>query len=253
MTSRSSPRRPRAPGKDATTQSRVSAALDRKERVIYVDDGVDLDGKRRFKRLHEVTHDILPWQQDTAYADSNLTLSWSTKAGFEQEANQGGAELLFQRRRFEEMASDYTIGFGAVFELADLFGASYHAAFRRYVETHRHQLAGVVLQRSPCEPGGGAYRRKEATNSESWGQHYDAACDWPSVLRTIPYGFVEKISLLVDDPLPLTFGYPNLNHEHETLHAELWSNSYNVFALIWAPRRERLKRRRVVRSAVAER
>lgn len=32
------------------------------------------------------------------------------------------------------------------------------------------------------------------------------------------------------------------------LNVEMWSNTYRVFVLIWKPRRERLKRKRVITS-----
>jgi hypothetical protein len=228
-------------------KGRITAALDRKQRVIYVDDTVSHDGKRRFKQMHEVTHDILPWQRDTAWADSAATLSWKVRNCFEQEANQGGAELLFQRGRFQEMAAGYKVGFGAVLDLAEQFGASYHAAFRRYVETHKHAVAGVVLDRSPCEPGSAAYRRNEALNSAKWMEKYEPACGWPKELRAVPYSFISNIPLLaVHETYHSTFGYVDRNNEQTELQVEMWSNTYNVFVLIWADHREFLKRRRLV-------
>jgi hypothetical protein len=227
-------------------RGRVAAALDRKQRVIYVDETVAHDGKRRFTQLHEVTHDILPWQRDTAYADTSATLSWKTRNTFEQEANQGGAELLFQRERFQEMAAEYKVGFGAVFALAEQFGASYHAAFRRYVETHKQTLAGVVLEPSPCAPGAAAYRRKEAMNSTKWAAKYEPVCSWPKELRAVPYSFVSGIPFLGDDPRSCNLGDVVRNNEPTEQQVEMWSNTYRVFVLIWADHREYLKRQRLV-------
>lgn len=116
---------------------KIRALLDRKAREIHVAPGIEHPAQRDFKRLHEVVHDILPSQRKLAYADDHKTLSWMTNLRFEQAANQGAAELLFQRELFRQMAADYQIGMAAVVELAEMFGASIHAAFRRYVETHR--------------------------------------------------------------------------------------------------------------------
>jgi Zn-dependent peptidase ImmA (M78 family) len=231
---------------------KVSAALDRKERVIYISSDVAHDGQRRFKQLHEVTHELLPWQADTAYADNHLSLSWHTRVQFEQEANQGGAELLFQRTRFQAMAADYAVGFGGVLELADEFGASYHASFRRYVETHRAPIAGVVLECSPCEPGELVYRRKEAMNSKAWSARYEPASTFPKKLVSPPYDFVNDIQKLGgDSPLRSTWGYPNLSNETTMLDIEMWSNSYKVFVLAWVPQRERFKRHRLILPSVS--
>lgn len=230
---------------------RVRAAFDRRQRVIYVNANLAHDGRRRFVQLHEVVHGVLPWQQETAYVDTGSTLSWATRNRFEQEANQGSAELLFQRNFFTEMAADYQIGFGGVFELADKFQASYHASFRRYVETHRGALAGVVLEQSPCAPGG-VYRRKEACNSPAWADRYERPAIWPRELAPTPYAFVADLYRLGGDvPVALTFDYPDLNNEITTLHVEMWSNSYNAFVLMWVPARETLKRRRIVLQAAA--
>jgi Zn-dependent peptidase ImmA (M78 family) len=232
---------------------KTEALLDRKEREIHISPDVEHDGRRRFKQVHEVTHDILPWQQDTAYADDSLTLSWATNVRFEQEANQGGAELLFQRDLFAVMAADYKIGFAGVLELADKFGASYHASFRRYVEAHRAPMAGFVLEPSPCTTDPLAYRRKEAVTSKSWTKRFGHASAFPRVIADPPYGFVKGIRTLGTIPSPAVLAYPDINNETADLQVELWSNSYRVFVLMWVPQRERLRRRRVVVPSSAAR
>ncbi len=144
-------------------RSKVLAILDRKAREVHLNPTVvDNPGQRNFKRLHEVSHDIFPWQTKLAYADDDLTLRWSTEILFEQEANQGAAELLFQRELFRQMAADYEIGCGVAVELAEKLGASIHATFRRYVETHRASLAGLVLEPSPRTIEPLSYRRRES-------------------------------------------------------------------------------------------
>ncbi len=57
--------------------------------------------------------------------------------------------------------------------------------------------------------------------------------------------FVEDIGLAAGAPKP-TMIYPNLNNEPTELRVELFSNSYSVFVLMWAPRRERFKRKRII-------
>lgn len=227
-------------------RSKAHALLDRKAREIHINPDIEHDGQRRFKRCHEVTHDLLPWQQDTAYADDNFTLSWTTRVLFEQEANQGGAELLFQRELFGSMAADYKIGFGAVLDLADMFGASYHASFRRYVETHRAPMAGVVLEKSPCQSSPLGYRRKEAVNSLSWVERYERPEIWPKLICATPFEFVTDISRLAERVHASQLAYPDLNNEQTTLEVEMWSNTYRVFVLIWVPQRQRLKRTRII-------
>lgn len=233
---------------------KVQAVVDRRAREVHVHPDINLEGQRRFKQTHEVAHDILPWQDEVAYADDNRTLSWTTHLRFEQEANQGGAELLFQRELFQDMAADYKIGFPAVVELADQFGASYHASFRRYVETHRHSLAGVVLDKSPCQTEPVGYRRREVVCSRRWTDHFDRPTSWPKVLCPEPYGFINEVRR-VDGFAPprCEWTYLNANNEPTRLEVELFSNSYSVFVLIWVPRRETFKRKRLIVPSSAAR
>jgi hypothetical protein len=231
---------------------KVQALVDRRAKEVHVCPDINHDGQRRFKQLHEVAHELLPWQDETAYADDALTLSWTTRRRFEQEANQGAAELLFQRTLFSMMASDYAIGFPAILELADKFGASYHATFRRYVETHRQPMAGLVIERSPCGTAPLAYKRREAVCSQSWTERYDSPTHWPQILYATPYSFINDVAH-VDIPFrstaPMT--YADLNGQPAELSVELWSNSYRVFVLIWLPRREMFKRKRILVSTTA--
>lgn len=227
-------------------RGKTHALLDRKTREIHVNPDISHDGQRRFKKCHEVAHDILPWQQDTGYVDDQFTLAPTTRRLFEQEANQGGAELLFQRDLFTEMASDYRMGFATVLDLAEQFGASYHATFRRYVETHGTKVAGLVLEPSPCTATPLGYRRGEALNSTSWMTQFDPTSSWPQILNATPYSFIQLVRTVGDEAVTTTLRYPDLNNTMTDLNVELWSNTYRVFVLIWKPRRERLKRARVV-------
>jgi DNA polymerase III psi subunit len=81
--------------------SKVHAALDRKTRTVHINPATDLVGQKAFKRLHETSHDLFPWQHielgQIGFADDEMTLSQRTTIRFEREANQGAAELLFQR------------------------------------------------------------------------------------------------------------------------------------------------------------
>jgi hypothetical protein len=127
---------------------KIRAILDRRERTVHLDPSIEHHGRRAFLKLHEVSHDLLPWQRALAYADDDVTLSPSYHRLSEREANQCAAELLFQGERFRAMAAEYAIGIGAVSELATTVGSSMRATLRRYAETHRAPVCGIVLHRS---------------------------------------------------------------------------------------------------------
>lgn len=230
---------------------KVHAALDRKARVVHINPATDLVGKKAFKRLHETAHDLFPWQHIgdglIGFADDEMTLSRRTTILFEREANQGAAELLFQRERFAEMAADYAIGCAAIIELAKFFGASRHATFRRYVETHSGALAGVVLSPHPCGREPLAFQRHEAMCSTRWRDLFEDPAGWPPVLNAQPFSFVEQArACSAIGPPNGEWTHIDRNNEAATLKIEAMSNSYKTFVMAWLPRRELLKRRRVI-------
>ncbi len=233
---------------------KVHAALDRKTRVVHINPATDLVGQKAFKRLHETAHDLFPWQHieegRLGFADNEMTLSPRTTILFEREANQGAAELLFQRERFAEIAADYAIGCGTVVELVKRFGGSRHATFRRYVESHPGTLAGVVLGPEPCEHEPLAFQRREAMCSAAWRDRFDDPARWPAVLRAKPYTFVEQArACAAIGPPNGEWTYIDRNNEATTLKVEAMSNSYRTFVLVWLPQRELFKRRRVIAAA----
>jgi hypothetical protein len=225
---------------------KVHAMLDRRERVVHVNPEIQLEGRRRFRALHEVGHDILPSQQAAAYADNGLTLSWLTRVRQEQDANQAAAELLFQRELFRRMAAEYAVGMAAVIELADRFGASYHAAFRRYAEAHRVPVAGVVLDHSPCAAEPLSFRRREGVCSPAWEEVFGRPDAWPMIVRAPVFSFVAQArdAALWQSTASGELHFPGLDNMMRPLRVDAFSNSYRVLVLLWEPRRERLKRRR---------
>lgn len=233
---------------------KVHAVLDRRTREVHVNPATDLAGQRAFKRLHETSHDLFTWQHvddgHNGFGDDLWTLSPKTHILFEREANQGAAELLFQRDRFASIASDYGVSSGAVIELAERFGSSIHAAFRRYVETHRGAVAGVVLGPRPCQREPLGFARKEAICSDSWRTRFEDPNVWPRVLRADPFAFVDQARACAGfGPLTGEWRYVDRNNEMKTLKVEAMSNTYRTFVLVWLPQRERFKRRRILVNA----
>jgi len=226
---------------------KVHAVLDRREKEVHLNPQIDHAGQAAFKRLHEVIHSALPWQDDLAYADDRLTLSPAVKQLQEQEANQGAAELLFQREFFREVASDYRIEFATVVELHNLFGSSIHAAFRRYAESHRGTVAGVVLEADPCQREPLTFRRREAVCSSGWRERFEDPRTWPLRLEQGTFGFVEQAQAVSGHSAATgSWSWPNLNSEPVGLGVEAFHNHYHTFVLIWKPQREVFKRRRRV-------
>lgn len=166
---------------------RVRAVLDRKAREVHVDPSIQNQGRAAFQKLHEVTHDILPWQKELGYADDDATLAATVKELFEQEANIGASNLLFQLDYFDDLVGQYRIGMASILDLAVMVGASGHATFRRFVKAHPTTVAGVVMELSPCSRDPLGYRRREVIVSAKWGEQFGSAYCGPlssKLLRT---------------------------------------------------------------------
>ena len=217
---------------------KVRALLDRRAREIHLQPLMEHSGQRAFKRVHEVGHDVLPWQHELVYVDGDASLSWSTQLLFEREANQTAAELFFQRELFARVASGYTIGITSIVDLAQKFGASIHSTFRRYVETHPDAVAGLVFEQSPSTLVPLTFRRHEALGSSSFNERFGDARKWPIVLENPPFDFLPLVRTLQRDVVEAsaTLGPTKFR-------VELFSNSYTVFALIWLPSSKRRGRR----------
>jgi hypothetical protein len=228
---------------------RVRAMLDRREREIYINPEITIEGRRNFQTLHEVGHEIVPWQAALAFADDDARLSWQTRIRFEREANISAGELLFQRALLTEIASNYSIRVATVIELAEMFGASIHSTFRRYVETHRGVLAGVVLDCQPWRAEPIAYKRHETLSSASWAERFSAPLNWPRSMSETDFSFLaEARHAHVRGNLSTKWTTTDLAGATIELDVELFSNTYNTLVLISVPQSERGKRKRRLAS-----
>lgn len=218
---------------------KVRGALDRRERVLHVSPNVHVPAQRQFVRCHEVMHDALPWQRDLlVLGDTAQTLAPDIELLFEREANQGGAELLFQLDLLAKVARDYPTDITTPVALAKMFGASIHATFHRWVETHEQPVCGLVLSADPISMSPVAYRRFELIESASWpGQFGSQRFPYRLSAASFPFldglhqpfaGQVDGLSLLDD-----------IDGGATTVKIQSFCNTYRTFLLIWPPTKER--------------
>jgi hypothetical protein len=229
-------------------RGKVEGLLDRSAREVHLSPDVDRDNAHgRFVRLHEVSHEILPWQAELGYADSRATLAPGVKKLFEWEANQGAAELGFQCDVFTDVASEYEIGLAAVQELAEKFGLSRRATLWRYAETHHAPVAAVVLERKPRSLPDLTYKRCEAVCSGAWSARFGATSGWPELLTVTEFDF---LSVLGSAAIAGTVGkgparFGRHGEEPAVVEVETFDNSYNLLVLLWVPqKRFKIIRRR---------
>ena len=179
-------------------------------------------------------------------------LSPATHLVFEQEANQGASELLFQRNVFREVAGEYEISMGAVIDLSEKFGASIRATLRRFAETHREAVAAVVLERQPCSTSPLAFRRREAVGSRKWRERFGNPARWPNGMTVASHPLIAAAAAS-NGRGRWTSHVAILNEaaDQTDMTVEVFDNSYNFLVLAWVPvRLARMIRRR--RSLVVE-
>lgn len=229
-------------------KDKVLAILDRCEAEVHLRPDISTNAAAAFKRLHEVGHHIIPWQAELAYADDRYTLSHEANALFELEASQVSAELLFQRNTLRQCAASSRIRASEVISLSSAFGASIHATFRRYVETHHKALAGVVLGLEPVCVAPPCFRRQEAFCSERWGARFQDPRDWPWDLDTGPLSVLSTKAAIVGtmvatgvyhDPVTYRMQWPDLNGELTRVRVEIFTNHYSLFVMLHPVARRR--------------
>ncbi len=227
---------------------RVRAILDRKEREIHVDPTIHNKGRLAFNRLHEVAHEIFPWQTELGYADDDATLAPSVKDLFEQEANIGASNLLFQHETFNSLANEFAISHASILALSQIVGASGHATFRRFVQSDKRIVAGIVMELEPCSWDPLAYRRREVLVSKKWATQFGSPASWPRILRPQPYSFVNlaESARLSKTVVQTEITLPNLQNEMVSLRVEIYSNQHHLFVLIGRYGKQRLKRHRII-------
>lgn len=225
-----------------SARDKIQGLVDRRERVVHVSPAIDNEGKRRFVILHETTHDILPHQRGLLYADDSETLSASTRRLFEREANQGAAELLFQRDRFARDAGDLEISVDAVWELASRYGSSFHAALRRYAETHSGAVAAIVLERTPHRTDPPSWRREEAMVTSAWSRRFGTMA-WPRTMNSHDHPFVAALQIDGLDRVSIA----DLAGLSVEVRVDTCQTPYKSFLLLSVPRSRRLIKPRTVR------
>jgi hypothetical protein len=64
----------------------------------------------------------------------------------------------------------------------------------------------------------------------------------------MPYSFITRCpeAARMRSPLRDTFRFADLRNEQADLNVELFSNSYSMFVLLWVPRTERFRHRRLL-------
>ncbi len=130
--------------------SKVLGAIDIRHKKIYLDLNLKTQ-KKNFVKLHEVGHNVLPWQkQCLEFIDDEKTLDPEEKERFEHEASYFASSVLFQLDRFDHEAKKLPLSIKSILHLSKLFGSSFHSAARRYTEFSHKRCSIIIL--NPGKP-----------------------------------------------------------------------------------------------------
>jgi len=226
----------------------IKGMIDRKGKAYCVDRKLHPKIKT-FTKLHELSHELIPWQKAAAYFDDNNTLAANVRRGYEAEANAMATHLMFRGRLFNRMAEGYSLSLHSAKFLAEQWGASYHATFRRYVEYNRKTCAMYVIPRDDLKEHPALPITRAATVSS----FYIVASKRFLKKHGCPKPEETMIPIIANPDFPILMQVRTF-HEGDGLQAshgngktrlryQVFSNKYHVFLMILPEKRSHFKKK----------
>jgi hypothetical protein len=214
--------------------------VDLRQKVVYLDHSQP-EVRKSFIKLHEVGHKALTWQSGLiAYLDDESTLDPETKEKFEREASLFASDALFQLDRFDDEVKKLPLCIKSPQVLAKKFGASNHAAIRRYVVRSPVRCAVLVLHK-PVVNGEYSAEIRDYFQSEKFTADF-GEITWQSDHCGLEWTFVQEIKRgrrwHEDGQIALKLPCGEL----VTFRYHFFNNTYNTFVLI-LPEGEHIKSR----------
>lgn len=131
-----------------SAMTKLIGLVDFREKTISVDLSIKNNARKKFIKLHEVGHFVLPWQKKMyGYLDDEKNLSVNADDLCEQEANHFASSTLFQLDLFEHEAQKLSLNLDSAISLSKKFGSSIHSSLRRYVEYSNRKCGLIVLEK----------------------------------------------------------------------------------------------------------
>lgn len=212
--------------------SKLRGFADLKKKAIFVKPE-DVTTREIWPKLHEVGHQILPWQAEaTQYLDDSRSLSFECEEEFEVEANACAAELLFQGEVFKQFSNSYRPEFNTIFHLADQFGSSIHSTARKFASDSQEPLALIAYFKSKYTFDDDGRPHFMLGRSHSASEKFLSKFPEINVPKTLspshPWLKSYFEGQATSDGIKLDTGY---GHDQNFLW-ESWWNGYNLLVLI---------------------
>jgi hypothetical protein len=218
---------------------KVRGALVRNDRVILLDNEQSAQ-RKNFVKLHETGHDLLYWQNKLINClDDDENLDPNTKELFEAEANYFASAVLFQQELFYDQLMAMPLDISSARALAKKFGASIHAALRRYVEHNPKRCMLLILNKENATGfGWPKFTLRNSLQSPSFTHEFgtlewdnELSSEWPFVQDYLNNrkNLQDEVSIQTDtDAIDCNYHFFN--------------NSYNGFVFIF-PKGETIRSR----------
>lgn len=116
-------------------QAKIDGFIHLEQRIVCLREGLH-PHQHRTGVLHEVAHDVIPWQRDLLHYCPIFSLPDDVQASFEREANLFAAECCFFASRFSAEVVSLPHHLRSAVALTQTYGTSYEATFRQYAECH---------------------------------------------------------------------------------------------------------------------
>lgn len=220
--------------------AKIRGVLDRSKKIIYLD-LKQRPSKLNFVKLHEVGHELCGWQSNMLkFLDDDENLDPDINDKFESEANYFASSALFQLEIFQDKVGQYPLKLVTCLQLSKLFGASFHATIRRYVEHSKKRCALLVLNKE--EPASAySYRSVSIRNyfqSPSFTKEF-GEIKWEANFDfDVPF-FQDFLSnrKMTTSELVIEFGQESIDCNYH-----YFDNTYNIFVFMF-PKGEIIKSR----------
>lgn len=222
-----------APDRLKKALEKVVGLLDRGGRTIHLD--ADLHPKKiPFVTIHEVGHDVLPWQRKTfdIMEDSKAELDPDTHDRYEREANCFSSDVLFQLDRFTTDAADCAFGLNTAIALSRQYGTSVYSTFRRYVATNERACTLLVFDKTEVQVDSApAISLRRFVASPSFIARFGNVT-WPATAKAGSFFFANKPIRKFTSPTPCSL--TDVNGDRVDSIVEAFDSSYEIFFLIHA-------------------
>ena len=213
---------------------KIQAMINTRARAVTFRSGLPIQ-QRNWGSLHEIAHEFLPWQREAIYFCPLLLLPTNLHEQFEAEADVFAAEAFFFADRFQGMMAQGDWGLVTAADLADnVFGTSFHATFRHYVESS--DKACCLLVWRPAPKNGdlwtpGSMSLHYYISSRTFHGHID-----PGQIAS-PDDIVSQVYTdpSTDKVVKHQMHFNSKNGDSLVADAESFTNSYSVFTLITQP------------------